>query len=815
VPTVIDELVALLGYDVKGEADLKRFNQGLDQLEKKAAAVGARIGQFAAIAGAAVVGGFSFLGKGVIDTSAKFESFGATLETIEGSSEKAKAALGWVSDFAKTTPYEVEEVTAAFVKLKSYGLDPMDGTMKVIGNTASAMGKTLNQAVEAWADATTGEFERLKEFGLRAKKAKGEVTFTWTEAGKEMKKTVKESGEDIQKFLRETFDKKFSGAMERQSRTWKGMTSNLADSWTDFQRKIGDAGFFDVVKKKLDQLMKAIEGWNNDGTVKRISTTLSNGFTSIANAVEVAYDRITTHTKFLSDNYEKFRPYVLAIGAAFAALFIAAFPLTAVFTGIVIAIDDLLTHLQGGESVIGDFITWLKAIIPASEETKQAILALAGVITTALVAAMIAAPRAAGKFLIAGGIAAIAGLGHVIYAALAGLAPLIVQGFIAAFALLSNPVGWAIILAAVVAGLVAYFWDDLVKLWEKLDFKELGQKMGNKILDGLKSITNAIKDWFADLIPDWAKDWFSNGPSAPRRGAGGAASNDDAPREPRGFNTTPGGAATGRIRAPAKIGPQDDPRGLADYIRKAAERNNIDPDVALRVAKSEGLSTFAGDQHLPGGSWGAFQLYKGGGEGNRFQAETGLDPADPQNEKATIDYALKRAAEIGWGPWHGAKRVGISRWEGVGVKPQTPAPAAGAPEATPQVSPPAKPTPTPFFRPPPTTSAPARTPVPEAAPSTTPVINNNIEGLDKLRDGLRNYYRNMEKVTHTPSAATTISHDRRVSNTTSQSNVTVGDVHVKVDKADQAPEVVGKNIAAAVGKGANAQPSRMQRGPAE
>ena len=38
----------------------------------------------------------------------------------------------------------------------------------LLPNTASAMGKIVEQFVEAVADASTGEFERLKEFGIKA-----------------------------------------------------------------------------------------------------------------------------------------------------------------------------------------------------------------------------------------------------------------------------------------------------------------------------------------------------------------------------------------------------------------------------------------------------------------------------------------------------------------------------------------------------------------------------------------------------------------------------------------------------------------------
>src|SRR6187399_721626 len=66
-----------------------------------------------------------------------------------------------------------------------------------------------------------------------------------------------------------------------------------------------------------------------------------------------------------------------------------------------------------------------------------------------------------------------------------------------------------------------------------------------------------------------------------------------------------------------------DPRGLAPYIQETAKKYGVDPVTALKVAKSEGLAQFYGDG---GKSGGAFQLFTGGGLGNEFQKETGLDP---------------------------------------------------------------------------------------------------------------------------------------------------------------------------------------------
>jgi len=117
-----------------------------------------------ALAGAA---GFIGLTKSVLQTGGAFEDYKATLKTVLGSQDKANKAFAWLGKFAQTTPFEIENLTASFVKLAAYGID---GTkvMKTLGDTAAAMGKDIGMAVEALADAQTGEFERLKEFGIKA-----------------------------------------------------------------------------------------------------------------------------------------------------------------------------------------------------------------------------------------------------------------------------------------------------------------------------------------------------------------------------------------------------------------------------------------------------------------------------------------------------------------------------------------------------------------------------------------------------------------------------------------------------------------------
>jgi phage tail tape-measure protein len=355
---IIDELVAVLGYkvDPNSSAAIREYENKLKGLEKTAYNVGRAIGRMAVVAGTAATAAFTFLGKSILDTAGQFEQFQATLETIEGSSAKAKKSMDWIADFARTTPYAVEGVTAAFVKLKAYGIEPTDGTLKTLGDTASAMGKDLNQAVEAFADAATGEFERLKEFGIKAKTAGDQVTFNWTENGKELSKTVKKNSTEITKFLGETFEKRFGGAMEKQSKTFKGMMSNLGDAWTGFERRIAESGFFDRAKKNLDTLLKKIDQWDKDGTLQKAADFVASIFNAVADAIGVVAERIGKHVAFINEHWETFGPILKAIAIALGVLAAAASPIAALFIAAGLALDDFFEYMEGGDSVIGAII---------------------------------------------------------------------------------------------------------------------------------------------------------------------------------------------------------------------------------------------------------------------------------------------------------------------------------------------------------------------------------------------------------------------------------------------------------------------------
>lgn len=348
---IVDELIAVLGYETKGEDELKRFRQSIEDIAK-------RIAGFSDLTAKTATGVLNF-GKSVISASAEFDKYQTALEATEGSAQKARKALDWVSAFAQKTPYEVGEVADAFARLRSYGIDPASGSLEAIGDATSATGKTLMQGVEAIGDATAGHFERLKDFGISTQAAGDAVTFTWMKNGETLSRTVQKNSADIAGFLQGFLGDRFSGAMARQSQTWGVMVSNLGEAWTGFLVKVGDAGFFDIAEKQLGRLLDYIGQLAENGTLDRWASGISSALTTISGFVGTAADSLIKDIQQITDMLDRNAGSWEIVAAIALGLAIGLFPVQALLVAVGLAIDDFLKYLRGGESVIGDFVGWL------------------------------------------------------------------------------------------------------------------------------------------------------------------------------------------------------------------------------------------------------------------------------------------------------------------------------------------------------------------------------------------------------------------------------------------------------------------------
>jgi len=301
----------------------RSINAGLGRVKNAVFSVQTAV---AALAGAT---GFGLLVKGTIETNREFQSLEASLSTFLGSTEKAEKAFGILQQFAATTPFALREVVSGFNKLIARGLNPSIQALTAFGNIASGTGKTLDQFVEAAADAAVGEFERLKEFGIKARSEGDKVVFTF----KGVETEVTKSGAAISDFLVTLGETEFAGAIEKQSQTLNGAFSNLGDSFDMFKKQIGEAGFNEALvdlSRTLSRLAK-----ENDGVAQSIGRFLASGVNAIPTVFGVvadAADIVRRNLEFLRKAFIGVTAFVFTraiLGQAVAFLRLAGALLTA------------------------------------------------------------------------------------------------------------------------------------------------------------------------------------------------------------------------------------------------------------------------------------------------------------------------------------------------------------------------------------------------------------------------------------------------------------------------------------------------------
>lgn len=251
------------GFADKGAAKLKKIDAGFAGIGGSANAATARLAGFAA--GLLSVGqAASFM----VRANADMQRLSAMLEVATGSAGSAASAMSQLQSFAAETPFTLGQVTEAYIKLKNLGLDPSTEALRSFGNTSAAMGKDIMQFIEAVADAATGEFERLKEFGIKASKEGDKVKFTF----QGVTTTVQNTAQAITGYLRGLGDESgvFAGSMAKQMDTIDGKLSNLKGAATGLATALGALGFNNFFMGQLDTATKSFQ------YLERVSRGLAN-----------------------------------------------------------------------------------------------------------------------------------------------------------------------------------------------------------------------------------------------------------------------------------------------------------------------------------------------------------------------------------------------------------------------------------------------------------------------------------------------------------------------------------------------------------
>ena len=216
------------------------------------------------------------------------EGFKMQLETATKSAQKAGEIMKWSVDLANRTPFETGSVVEASARLEAMGISAQK-YLPMIGDMAGATNKDLMQATEAIIDAQVGELERLKEFGIKKEDI---VTYAYEKMNKIQVVNNKGQITNQEKFNEAMFAlmrDKFSGGMEKQAGTMKGILSTISGVTKSAMATmvgitsdgtIKQGSLMDRLKNKAKKLADTFVKWQQDGTFEKIGERLSNSLSN-------------------------------------------------------------------------------------------------------------------------------------------------------------------------------------------------------------------------------------------------------------------------------------------------------------------------------------------------------------------------------------------------------------------------------------------------------------------------------------------------------------------------------------------------------
>lgn len=282
------------------------------------------------------VAGFAFK-RFFLDTAAEFERYEVMLRSLEGGNEAAARSMDWIGEFATRVPFELRDMMDAYVRLRTFGLDPTNGTLQALVDQAAKMGgsqETLKGIILATGQAWT----KQKLQGEEALQLIERGVPVWDLLAKRTGLTAAQLQELSQKgrlgrgaikLLIEEMGKSSSGAAAGMAKTWSGMVSMISDHWARFANKVMASGAFDFIKAKLQLLLDALDRLTASGRLTEIAEQLGRQIvTALENLWEIAKDvwavmrGVGATLGWVRDLFGSWKPIVIALAAIVAGPFL-------------------------------------------------------------------------------------------------------------------------------------------------------------------------------------------------------------------------------------------------------------------------------------------------------------------------------------------------------------------------------------------------------------------------------------------------------------------------------------------------------------
>lgn len=321
----IGELWVSLGIDTSAtrqgvqqfQNEIGKASTGLSQME----VVGRRA--FGAISAALGAISLGKLVSDIIKTRSEYEATFASFKVMLQSKREADSLMQRAVEFAKTTPFELSDVTTAIKQLLAYGssVEEVMTEMQHLGDVASALNVGFSDMAYLYGTLRTqgrAYTQDIRQFTTRGIPILEELAKVMGVNRSEVMKLVEEGKvgfPEVQKAIYNMSSEggKFFGMMREQMETLRGKTSNFSDAWHRLLTTLGESkawksviGFATDLVSKLDDLLKGTDPSKKYGwlTTSSVSPALEKFWEEIRKSGKSSVGDIQTYIQNYVNNLQ-------------------------------------------------------------------------------------------------------------------------------------------------------------------------------------------------------------------------------------------------------------------------------------------------------------------------------------------------------------------------------------------------------------------------------------------------------------------------------------------------------------------------------
>jgi methyl-accepting chemotaxis protein len=329
----------------------------------------------------AAVGAGAFI-RNVAEATAEMQDLTTTLETVTGSAEGAQNALDFINDFATTTPFDIQNLTEAFIRLENAGIAPTRDLMTTLGDAAAVSTDkvgALEAVTQLFARSVQGglgleDLDRLADRGINVYGIIREELGLTRQEISEFGKTA-EGAAEIQQALLAGFEREYGGGMARAADNLSTSLSNMGIAANNALIAVGEGGLAEGLQYASEFISSFLV--ENEELATMLGEVLGDAIRGIVDLIDgliTAFEEGGPQVDFLKTSFNALGDVFIAVFEAIGPIKEALEPLANI---IFPALGEVIEFVAGVLVTLvegfADFVTGISEAITSADSFGEAV----------------------------------------------------------------------------------------------------------------------------------------------------------------------------------------------------------------------------------------------------------------------------------------------------------------------------------------------------------------------------------------------------------------------------------------------------------